>query len=272
MGRHVTEALGKTRIVIEDGKIVEVGEPLVRYCPLFKKHRGIEEFNDETIRKNIEFRIDKFGMCTESRETRMKDFLNFGISEILSLAVAEKALDAAVIAADGCGTCVLNDPEIIQGMGGRISGICETSPIKKVIGDIGRERVLDPETAAIDQFAGVAKAFAMRCSKVGVTVTNADDAAAIRDGFGSSVVIFAVHTTGASERDAALMFDVCDVITACASAPIRRIAKTRALLKAGTKVPVYAASEAGKKIIMMKLNELGKGPSGDDDDAPAPLI
>jgi putative methanogenesis marker protein 8 len=272
MSRHVTEALGKARVVIVDGKVTEVGEPLVRYCPLFKKHRGIEEFNEVSIRENMEFRIGRFGMCTESRETRMKDFLSFGISEILSLAISKKALDAAVIAADGCGTCVLDDPEIIQGMGGRISGICETSPIKKVIGDIGHERVLDPDTAEIDQFAGVAKAFAMRYSRVGVTVASADEAAAIRDAFGSGAVIFAVHTTGVSDKDAETMFRVCDVITACASAPLRRLAATRALVKAGTKVPVYGATEAGKEMIMMKLSDLGKEPSGEDDDAPFPLI
>ncbi|MCL1983800.1 MAG: DUF2099 family protein, partial [Methanomassiliicoccaceae archaeon] len=44
------EALGRSRIVIEDGKVVEISEPRVRYCPLFKKYRNIDEFNDETIR------------------------------------------------------------------------------------------------------------------------------------------------------------------------------------------------------------------------------
>lgn len=272
MGRHVMEALGMSRVVIEDGKVVEVSEPIVKYCPLFKKYRGIDEFNEESIRKNIEYRIGKFGMCTDARETRMKDFLSFGISEVMSLAVEQKLLNAAVIASDGCGTCVLEDPELIQGLGGRISGICETVPIEKVINDVGRERVLDPETAAIDQFAGVSKAFAMRYSKVGVTVASAEDAVSIRDAFGDNVIIFAVHTTGVSEKDAKIMFETCDVITACASAPLRELAKTQALLQAGSKVPVYAATEEGKKIMMAKLEELGKQPSVEDDDAPEPLI
>jgi len=76
------EALGKARVVIEDGQVVEVGEPIIKYCPLFKKHRGIQELNEETIRENIEFRIKSFGMCTESRKTRMRDFLNFGGGDI----------------------------------------------------------------------------------------------------------------------------------------------------------------------------------------------
>ena len=150
MGRHVMECLGRTRVVIEDGKVVEVGEPRVKSCPLFKKYRGIEEFNHDTIKENIEFRMEKFGMCTENRETRMNYFLNFGISEIMSLALKNKLIDAAVMAADGCGTVILEDPEIVQGLGGRISGIMETEPIAKVINDVGEERVLDPKTARID--------------------------------------------------------------------------------------------------------------------------
>ena len=272
MSRHVMECLGMSRVVIEDGKVVEVSEPLVKYCPMFKKYRGIEELNKDTIRENIEYRISKFGMCTESRETRMHYFLNFGISEVMSLAVKEKILNAAVIAADGSGTCVLDDPELIQGMGGRISGICETEPIQKVINDIGAERILDPKAAAMDQFAGVSKAFAMRYSTVGVTVAKAEDAATIRDAFGSNVVIFAVHTTGLSMEDAKIMFDNCDVITACASKAIRTIAKERAILQAGTKVPVYAVTDIGKKIMMMKLDELGKEPSNRDDETPMPLV
>ncbi|MDR0334899.1 MAG: DUF2099 family protein [Methanomassiliicoccaceae archaeon] len=271
MTRHVMEALGMSRIVIEDGKVVEIGESRVKYCPLFKKYRNIDEFNDETIRTNMEFRISTFGMCTSSRQVRMKDFLSFGISELLSMALDKKMLDAAVIVADGTGTCVLDDPEIVQGLGGRISGIVETEPIDEVIDVIGRYRILDPDTAAIDQFAGVSKAFAMRCGKVGVTVTKANEAVLIRNAFGDNVAIFAVHTTGTSPADAERMFDSCDVITACASECLRTVAKKRALLQAGTKIPVYASSAFGKEIIMMKLKELGKEPSTSEDECPAPL-
>jgi putative methanogenesis marker protein 8 len=271
MSRHVIEALGMTRIVIVDGKVVDVGQPKVKYCPLFKKYRNIDEFNDTTIRGNIDFRISTFGMCTASRQVRMKDFLSFGISELLSMALEKKQLDAAVIASDGTGTCVLDDPEIVQGLGGRISGVVETEPIPEVINAIGKERILDPNTAAIDQFAGVDKAFAMGCKKVGVTVTKASHAELIRNAFGDNVVIFAVHTTGTSMDDAKKMFDFCDVITACASCHLREVAKDRALLQAGTRIPVYASTEFGKQIILEKLKELGKEPSTGEEDSPAPL-
>ena len=271
MSRHVIEALGMSRIVIEDGKVVDIGEPKVKYCPLFKKYRNIDEFNDVTIKGNIEYRISHFGMCTESREIRMKDFLSFGISELLSMALSMKMLDAAVIVSDGTGTCVISDPEIVQGLGGRISGVVETEPIEEVIDAIGRERVLDPETAVIDQFAGVAKAFSMGCGKVGVTITKAKDAALIRNAFGHNVIIMAVHTTGTPPKDAEKMFDNCDVITACASECLRNTAKKRALLQAGTRIPVYASSETGKEIILAKLKELGKEPSTKEESRPFPL-
>ena len=272
MTRHVMEALGKARVVIEDGKVVEIGEPQVKFCPLFKKYRNIDEFNEHTIRENMEYRIASFGMCTPSRQVRMKDFLSFGISELLSLALRDGTIDAAVIAADGTGTCIIKDHDIVQGLGGRISGIVETSPIDRVMDEIGREFILDTEKAAIDQFAGVSKALAMGFGKVGVTITKADDAMNIRNAFGDSVIIMAVHTTGASMADAGRLFDACDIITACASESIRKVAKDRSILQAGTKVPVYASREPGKILILSKLKELGREPSEGEDSQPSPLI
>lgn len=272
MSRHVMEALGKSRIVIEDGKVTEVSEPVVKFCPLFKKHRNIEELNCETIKENMEYRIEHFGMCTENRKIRMHYFLNFGISEILSMALANNMLDAVVIAADGCGTVVLDDPEIVQGMGGRISGIMETEPIRSVIEGIGEDRLLNPETAEMDQFGGVNKAFAMHYSKVGVTVASAKEAQEIRDCFGHNVVIMAVHTTGTSMEDAERFFEFCDIVTSCASKTIRDVARTKAVLQAGTKVPVYAATETGAELIMAKLKELGRKPDTVLEDGPFPLI
>ncbi len=266
------EALGKSRVVIEDGKVIDVSDPLVTYCPLFKKHRNIEELNYETIRTNMQFRIDDFGMCTEKRKIRLDYFLNFGISELLSLALKEKLLDAAVIASDGCGTVVLDDPEIIQGMGGRISGIVETEPIKSVIDGIGAEKVLDPQTAKIDQIAGVEKALQMGYERIGVTTPFATCAQELKEKYGENLMIFAVHTTGVTAEEAQLFFEYADVVTACASLHIRELAKTKATLQAGTKVPIYGASIKGKELMMAKLNELGKTPDTILEDGPYPLI
>ena len=274
MSRHVTECLGKTRVVVENGSIVEVGEPQIKKCPLFGKHRGIDELNAGSVRDNIEFRMEDFGLFSEERKVRMPDFLSFGISEILGTALKHGAIDAAVIAADGCGTAVVTDPEIVQGMCGRISAIVETSPIETVIEAVGRDMVLDPETAEIDMLAGLEKAYSMGFRSVAVTVCGADDALKTRDSYGYSAVIMAVHTTGTSYRDAVTLFDNCDVITACASATIRQEAKSRNVITAGNKVPIYGVSEKGKELVSLRLKEIGREPwtGNPPEDPPYPLI
>lgn len=272
MSKHVMEALGMSRVTIEEGEVVEVTEPRVKYCPLFKKYQNIETIDMETVRENMGFRIRDFGMCTDRRETRMDSFLSFGISELLSMACRDGILDAAVIAADGCGTAILEDPCTIQGMGGRISAIIETSPSSKVIGDLGVERVLDPETAAIDQRAGAEKASQMGYSRFGVTTASAEDARFLRGRFGDRVMILGVHTTGIAREQAEMFFDNADIITSCASRWVRELAETRALLQAGTKVPVYAISEAGVDLMMARLKELGWEPDKGLTDSPYPLL
>jgi len=272
--RHVMECLGMAKVVIEDGKVTVISPPKVKFCPLFKKYRNIDEITEDIVKKNIEFRIESFGMCCENRELRMKDFLSFGISEVLSSALKHGEIDAAVIAADGCGTVVLTDPEIVQGLGGRISGICETSPIDSVIDGIGRKNVLDPDTAMIDMVVGVRKAKRMGYDEVAVTVVSMRDASALRKEFGNSVIIMAVHTSCMNREDARTAFEVCDVITACASDNIRYEAKKRDLLIAGNKVPIYGVSKRGKELVMMRLKETGKEPwdGKEPEDPPYPLI
>lgn len=117
MDEHVMEALGKAKIIIRDGKVVEVEEPQVAYCPLFHKYRGIEKITPQIIKENMEFRINDFGMCTNQRELKMADFLSFGISEILGTLLDEEIIQCAIIVCEGCGTVIVEDPELAQGIG-----------------------------------------------------------------------------------------------------------------------------------------------------------
>ena len=276
MSRHVMECLGKSRVTIVDGKVVEVTEPKVKYCPLFDKTNGIKELNEESIRKNIEFRIRDFGMCTENRVTRMDNFLAFGISELLCLALKNKKIEAAVIGADGCGTAVIKDPALVQGMGGRISGICETSPIQTVIEAIGPENVVDPETAKLDMIEGVCMAYDKGYHKVAVTTPSVKDAQMMRDMFGTDLIIMGVHTSCMSEEDAELAFELFDVITACASKNVRAMyhKSPEKYLAAGNKVPIYGITDIGKELMWDKLNELGRKPydPSEKEVPPSPLI
>ncbi len=272
MGRHVIEALGMTRVVIEDGKVVEVGRPEVEYCPLFAKVRNIQVITPEAVRENVEFRIRDFGMCTPQRKLRMKDFLSFGVSELLGMAVDKGLLDAAVIVCEGAGTAVISEPELIQGIGGRVSGLVETTPIPEVIDAIGRDKVLDPQRAGIDQYEGTRLAFVRGFKRVGVTVASAEDARRIREAFGQRVAIFAVHTTGRTVEEAETFFETCDIITACASRAVRDTAKERALLQVGNKVPIYAASLWGEMLLRVRLEMLNNPNTPSPEDPPRPLI
>ena len=270
------ECLGMSRVTIEDGNVVDVTAPVVRRCPLFAKYRGIECIDEDEIRKNIEYRIETFGMCTEDRETTMKDFLSFGVSETLSTGLRDGVLDAVVLAADGCGTAIVTDPAVVQGLGGRISGIRETEPIQAVVDAVGASNMLDSDTAAIDMVAGADKAFSMGFSRIAVTTASMRDVEKMREKHGDRPVIALVHTTGISESDAKEAFELCDIITACASKHLREEASRRrdSILQAGRGVPVYGVTGAGKELIRRRLEITGKtawDPS-QGEDPPEPLI
>ena len=275
MSKHVMECLGMSRVTIEDGKVTDVTEPRVKYCPLFAKMRGIQELNEDTIRENIEFRIKAFGMCTEDRETTMDNFLSFGISETMSRALMDGSIDAVVLAADGCGAAVVTDPAVVQGLGGRISGICETEPIPKVVEAVGSENMVDAATARIDMEAGADLAYSKGYRRFALTTPSVDVAKRLRAKYGDSVVLIGVHTTGMSEDDARDAFDVFDIITACASKYLREECRRRPeTLVAGNKVPVYGVSDIGKAMVQAKLDELGRkawDPSVPEE-PPRPLI
>lgn len=40
---HVMEIMGKTRVVVKDGEVIEVGEPEIEWCPLIAKLSGVQK-------------------------------------------------------------------------------------------------------------------------------------------------------------------------------------------------------------------------------------
>ena len=272
-GRHVFDAIGMARVVIVDGEVVEVGEPELDFCPLYKKFAGMDRITPEKIRENMEFRIKDFGFCTEDRVVRAKDYVTFGVSEILSTALANGELDAAVIAADGCGTAVITDPALLQGMCGRISGLVETSPLQVVLDAVGRDNVIDPETVPLDMVKGAELADSKGYNKFSVTVAIAEDAEVLRKRYGDRVLLVGVHTSHVTCEGARKMFDNCDIITACASGRMRKEAEGRDVLVAGNKIQIYGVTEIGKRLVSDKLASIGRKPyQGEPKEEPRPLI
>ncbi len=263
-GKHcrvVMEALGKSRIVVEDGKVVEISRPQLKYCPLFNKLLKVEDIDEEAVRKNIEFRIKDFGFATENRVVRAPDYVTFGVSEILSTAIENGKLDAAVIVADGCGTAVVTEPAVVQGLCGRISGVIETGPLDVVLDAVGRDNVLDPATTPIDQVKGAAIAMKKVPGRFAVTVTCPGQAEEIRRMCGDRALIVGVHTSSMSEQSARSMFEYCDIITACASKALREVAFSRDdILIAGNKVQMFGVTDLGKDLILEKLHSIGREP------------
>ena len=253
---HIIEAIGKARVVVRDGKVVEVGRPLIEACPLAARFSSpVAHATPEAIGKNIQDRIDKFGMCSPDRALSIdRDFVFFGASELMASGISSGQLDCAVIACDGAGTVIAFSPAMVQGIGGRMSGLVKTSPIDAVIRRIreGGGIVVHPESAAIDQREGAAAAYARGCAGVAVTVTGADDAAAIRSRFPGTMII-GVHLTGISSEEAAMLAETCDILSSCASLQIREVAGPRALLQGGVSIPVFAMTPAGKELIIEKI-------------------
>ncbi len=256
MDEHIIEAAGRCRVVVRDGKVVEVGSPLITECPLARRFAcPVNEMTSEAIRDNIQNRIDSFGMCTPGRElTSDEVFVGFGASEIISTALKSRFIDAAVIVCDGAGTVVVTKPEMAQGIGGRMSGLISTSPIPDVIRRIEDEGgiVVDPDHAFLDPIAGVRAAKMAGYEHLIVTIHNPEEARAIRE-YDSDAIIIAVHTTGYSHEDAEKVKQYADIVTACASQTIREICGPCAILQAGSTVPVYALTSGGKHLILLRM-------------------
>ncbi len=277
MSEHIVEAIGLSKVTIKDGKVIDVSEPKLDYCPLFHHHRGMEKITKEAIWNNIQFRIDDFGMCTANRKLRMKDFLSFGISEIMSTLIKEKVLDCVVMVCEGCGTLIVTDAELVQGIGGRVSGLVKTEPIPELFDQVGKDNILNTETAEIDQIAGVKLAIKKGYKNIAVTIALASDALKIQELKKAhpdvNIYTFVVHTSNRTKEDARILFDACDVATACASKYIREIGDAESLKTVGQSVPIYSKTENGKKFLEMRLEKIGgEKPKKENPKIPNPLL
>jgi putative methanogenesis marker protein 8 len=253
---HVIEAIGRCRVVISNGQVVEVGEALISDCPLAKRFAyPIPDIQKDSVKANIEHRIKAFGMCTPGREViDTREFVGFGASELLSFGLHKGLLDAVVLACDGAGTVVVTKPAMAQGIGGRMSGLVSTTPYKEVMDRIekGGGYVLDREHASIDQLAGVALALVQGFRKIAVTVARPETAETIRR-IHPKTLIFGVHVTGLTKPEAEMLVKNADLVTSCASRTIREAVGKNALVQAGVAIPIFAMTMAGKILIMEKI-------------------
>lgn len=251
--------MGKTRVVVKDGKVIEVGEPEVQWCPIFAKVRGIQKITQEEVKKNMEFRISDFGVFTDKRRLELEDFVGFGATEVMMTGLRRGLLDTTVTACDGAGTVIANNPTLVQGMGGRMSGLVETEPIEGIINGITERGgiVLDPATARMDPVAGVRTAAELGCKRIAVTVAFASVAKELRKleaELGLDLIVIGVHVTGISQEEAQTLLENVDITTSCASKCMRDLA--RPLAQVGTAVPLFALTQKGKELVVERAKEV----------------
>ena len=255
---HIMELLGRTRVKVKDERVVEFGEPVIEWCPLFDKVRGIKKVTSEAAAGNMAFRIDQHGMFSPRRKLEMGTFVGFGASESMMTGIAKDIIQAAVTVCDGAGTVITSNPQLIQGMGGYISGLTQTDPIPEVIEGIEARggHVLSHNDARIDQVSG-AKWAADGFSKFAVTVDDADTAERLRELEAENdikIMIVGVHLTGISSEDASRLLAVADVVTSCASKHIRE--QVKPLVQVGTAVPLFGLTKWGKELLIERAKEV----------------
>ncbi|MEM0448298.1 MAG: DUF2099 family protein [Methanomassiliicoccales archaeon] len=255
MARHVVE-MAKSVIEVEDGKVKVIERPRIRRCPLRRSLYGCESEDEWTVRRVLSSHIEDLGMYTSKRVLRLReDPVSFGASEMLSDALQEGLLDAAVVVCEGVGSVIIDRPEVLQAVGAHMTGIIYTEEIRDTRRRLERMGATTLGECRIDQVAGFALAVEKGYRKVAVTVTGLKPEEALklrRMGryLGQRATILAVHTTGISERTARSLSRHCDLVWACASLHVRRIIGPRALMQVGTGIPVFALTQEGKRIAL----------------------
>lgn len=256
---HIMELFGKTRIVVKDGKVVETGEPIADWCPVFSKVSNVSKLTSREAKKNMEYRIRELGMFTPGRRFDYGVFVNFGASEIMMTGLKHGLIDSTVTVCDGAGTVITDNPALVQGMGALMSGLIETEPIEEIIAGIELRGgiVLDKEKARIDQVNGLRKACGLGYKNIAVSVVSPEEAGKLRlieKENDINLILIGAHLTGIECREAGELINKMDIITGCASKMVRLM--IHPLLQAGTSVPMFALTQKGKELIIERAKEI----------------
>jgi len=259
--KHIWE-IGKGRVIISNGKVVSVSEPLVKYCPIHEAWIGEKNHSQKTITRHTRWKIHDFGLCTKNRIiiAKMKG-IGYGCSETYMSAMQHNLVDAVVIPCDGAGTVVATTPELVQGIGGPMNALIETSPIPEVIRRLQEQGaiVLDPINTPLDVLAGARLAIDHEFKRIGAIVAapEAPVIAQLRQLESENkvqLIIFVVHTTGIP-LDYIKYVEQADMVHGCASKLIREHFDEKALKKYGNSVPAYAISTIGKRFLDIREEE-----------------
>jgi len=261
VGEHEFYCCG-ARVLIKGGEVKVLTEPRITYCPLHEAMYGTKILDREAVKRTAEIKIKDLGFCCENRVFDESSVVPYGSSEIISVCIKKGLLDCAVTVCDGAGTVIADNAGLVQAIGARLTGIVRTSPIRSTIEDIKAKggRVLDEESARIDQAEGVVKAAGVGHQRIAVTVAsfNSDSIEKIRRYEKErtvQVAIFSVCNTCAEDSDSDRISTGADVVCASASKLIREKVGPKALLQLGLTIPVFAITRLGKELLLSYLTE-----------------
>ena len=249
-------------IVISNGRVIEVTNPYMAYCPLAGfLYKNINLSNNPSLIKkaiiqSIESKISEFGYFTGRRELLRKDIaIPYGASEILMYALRGKSIDASVVVCDGAGTVIVNKPEVVQGIGARMNGIFYTSPIQGIIRKLKKtgSHVISQD-GTIDQIKGIEKAASLGYKNIAVTINASMDVPAsmlrkMESDFKISLTSLAVCTTGLNRDRIQEIGRYTDIVWSCASDQLRKIIGKKAILQLSRKIPVFVLTKKGLDLV-----------------------
>ncbi|MGA1840145.1 MAG: methanogenesis marker 8 protein [bacterium] len=254
---HITRKFSSL-MAISNGKVIAMTDPWMKNCLLFDKlNLKINDVDKnlikDSIKQAVEEKIEKFGSFTAGRELEREDIaVPYGASEMMMYAIKKGGIDAAVTVCDGAGTVISDSPSLIQGIGARMNGLFYTTPIPDIIKGIEDKEgiVVFPDTAGIDQIAGLKKAAENGYKKIAVTINGFmdDDISCIpviEKEYGIKAVIIIVCTTGISKKRIDHLARWADLIWSCASGEVREIAGRLSILQISLGIPVFVLTQKG---------------------------
>jgi len=259
MRYHLVRHRGGLFKVYENLEIEVIEEPKIKRCPAVEFAYGIKEINIDKAIGNLRYKIEEYGIFTNKRKFDSELFVPFGASEIMSTSLKDGLIDASITVCDGAGNVITENPNLVQGIGARLTGIIKTFPIRETIEYIEKNGgiILDKEKATIDPYKAFKKAVEMKYRKIAISITgyDADKISLIRRECAKNNVkayIFIVCNTGVSKENAEKML-YADLVWASASKYVREIVGPKALLQLGLSIPVFILSKDGKKLVLNHL-------------------
>jgi putative methanogenesis marker protein 8 len=254
MSEHILE-MAKALVRVKDGKVEVLTDPQVSSCPLRRGLYSLEKESRETVERVLREHMHEMGMYGPNRVLELDEKpVSFGASEILTDAMAEGLVDAAVVVCEGAGSVIVSRPDVLQAVGAHMTGLIKTESITEIQEGLrARNCILLDGQGSIDQVQGFKLAVEAGFQKIAVTLACASEAKALRDlgeSSGKRPILLGVHTTGISESEALTLAENCDLVWACASKAVRDIVGPRAKLQIGISIPVFTLTFEGKRLVL----------------------